>query len=130
MTQLATFVVVVSNVEASIVFYCKFLGFIIAYDWHKAGEERIVRLRNKDYNIHLSLQLPLSDWEQQPAGKQSGNYPYITLEVSDLEQHYNALVQNRAPLTRDLVSTLFGNFAYLTDPDGNKICLSEYWVDA
>lgn len=130
MTQLATFVIFVSNFEASIVFYCNFLGFMIAYDWQKTGEERIVRLRNKDYNIQLSLQLPTSDWEQQLAGKQSGNYPFITLEVSDLEQRYNTLVQNGAPFTRDLVSTPFGDFAYLTDPDGNKICLSEYWVDA
>lgn len=128
MNQLVTLTLFSKNLEASIQFYCKWLKFSTYYDWNKPDDERIVRLRNTTCNLEISLRLPHSEWENQLIGRQSGNSPFFSLHIENLEDWYNTLLKDGAPFSRVLAQPPFGDFAYLRDPDGNEIGLVEYWL--
>ena len=125
MTTLTLFA---KDFDETIAFYCKWLGFIVFYEWNKPGEERILRIRNESNRIELSLKIPKTEWDNQLIGRQAGNEFFLGFEIEDLAQVYESLLKRGAPFTRELVSPPFGDFAYLEDPNGNKIFLAEHWT--
>ena len=130
MKEITALTLFTHDFDKSIAFYCKWLGFAISYEWNKPDDERIVRMQNTRYGIELSLKIPRTDWENQLVGKQAGEEYLLGFQMRGLSQFYNELLLAGAPFTRELASPPFGDFAYLQDPDGNKIFLAEYWSES
>lgn len=119
--------VLVSDFNDTIDFYTHNLDFEIDFDNKLEGSDRWIVLKHKENEIiKLSLKLALES-EKQLIGNQTGSQSFININIEDLNDYFKKLEKRKVVFER--VSSPYADYAYLTDNNGNKITLSEYWIN-
>jgi catechol 2,3-dioxygenase-like lactoylglutathione lyase family enzyme len=101
----------VANIERSIEFYTKTLGFTLdfRYEGFYAG---IVK---DDHSIHLKCGTPT----------RSGEDLQVIFSVDNIERLYEEVQSKSVEITQPLRNMPYGKEFYLADPDGNRVAFVE-----
>lgn len=115
---------IVNDVDASISFYCRLLGFHL--DMHPAPA--FAMLSRGDLRLVLSAPNPTGGGGQpMPDGTQQepGGWNRFSIQVDDLAATVETLRQARAHFRNDIVTGVGGKQIIVDDPSGNPIELFE-----
>lgn len=119
---------VVSDLEASLDFYCNKLGFKKAFTLNNdKGELWIVYLK---INENTFIELFPSREQLKPVADHT-TYKHLCLRVDDIHSTIEELKGRGMKLTGEPKKGKDGNYQYwLTDPDGNRIELMQIMPDS
>lgn len=114
---------IVDDVEASIAFYTKHLGFSV--EFHPAPG--FARLTRGDLSLLLNAPGAGGAGQAMPDGRlpEPGGWNRIQLQVDNLESKVQKLREADAPFRNDIVTGQGGKQILLDDPAGNPIELFE-----
>lgn len=114
---------IVDDVEASIAFYTKHLGFSV--EFHPAPG--FARLTRGDLSLLLNAPGAGGAGQAMPDGRlpEPGGWNRIQLQVDNLESKVQKLREAGAPFRNDIVTGQGGKQILLDDPAGNPIELFE-----
>ena len=119
---------IVNNVDESIVFYTKHLGFNVVM--HPAPEFAILSLDN--FRLLLSKPSGLGGGGQQMNDgtiQTPGGWNRFEIEVDNLEQKISKLKASGCKFRNKLVKGVGGEQILLEDPSGNLIELFQYYKE-
>ena len=120
-TSLAHVCFTVSDLDASIAFYCDTLGFARAFDFVRDSGER--------YGVYIKTGprtfIELFAGSAAPAGEEQ-SYKHICLEVNDMEATVAELRAKGVDVGEISLGMDQSYQAWLADPDGNRIELHAY----
>jgi catechol 2,3-dioxygenase-like lactoylglutathione lyase family enzyme len=108
----------VADLERSIEFYTKTLGFDIDFRY----EDFYVGIVKDGFSIHLKTGQPLAEIRQS---KKDNEHLDITFSVDDIKYLYEDLLNKSAEVTQHLREMPYGSEFYVADPDGHIIAFLE-----
>ena len=108
----------VADIERSVEFYTKKLGFDIDFRY----EDFYVGIIKDGFSIHLKTGQPLVDVRQN---KKDNEHLDITISVEDIEYWYEELLNKTAQVMQPLREMPYGREFYVADPDGYIIAFLE-----
>ena len=106
----------VADVERSIEFYTKKLGFEVEFRY----EDFYAGIIKDGYSIHLK-----TDYTPAEQEKQLKNTDFMTLSVDNIHELYEELSTRSVRFTQTLRQMPYGKEFYIADPDGNVIAFLE-----
>ena len=109
---------VVADIDRSIEFYTKKLGFDIDFRY----EDFYVGIIKDGFSIHLKTGQPLVDERQQ---KKDHEHLDITFSVEEIEYLYEEFSSQPAKVIQPLREMPYGKEFYISDPDGYLIAFLE-----
>ena len=109
---------VVADIDRSIEFYTKKLGFDIDFRY----EDFYVGIIKDGCSIHLKTAEPLVDKGQH---KKDHEHLDITFSVEDIEYFYEELSSKSVEVIQPLREMPYGKEFYISDPDGYIIAFLE-----
>jgi lactoylglutathione lyase len=115
----------VKNLEATLDFYCKGLGFTKWFDIkNDAGEATMIYLRVNEREF-------IEIFPMQEDQGSNGSYRHLCLHTDDIEKELAGLSERgivpEGPVKKGMSGSLQ---AWLTDPDGNRIELMQLLPDS
>ena len=109
----------VKDLDRSIDFYCRQLGFRPGFDFNKDGKRFGVYL-------HISGRNFIELFEGTPEAVGKSSYRHLCLEVKDMPQTLADLRGKQVQVGQAKLGMDHSWQAWLSDPDGNRIELHEY----
>ncbi|MGI6736815.1 MAG: VOC family protein [Anaerovoracaceae bacterium] len=107
---------IVRNMDASLHFYRDLLGFQESYRVEPPGGGRITILRSSD-----GAAVELIEHPDFPVGLYS-----VGTDVDDLDAALEQLAAQNIRPEGPVTKTTVGRMAFITDPDGIRVCLIEH----
>ncbi|HEV8504589.1 MAG TPA: VOC family protein [Chitinophagaceae bacterium] len=107
----------VSDIESSIGFYTKKLGFDVDFRY----EDFYAGIIKDGYSIHLKLSRSLVQKESSRSNEDID----IIFSVDDIEGLYNEFSSKSVEFTQSMREMPYGKEFYVTDPDGHIIAFLE-----
>ena len=108
----------VADIERSIEFYTKKLGFSIDFRY----EDFYAGITRDGFSIHLKTGPPLIDLRQH---KKNNGHLDLSFSVEGIEYFYKDLLSNAVEITQSLREMPYGREFYIADPDGHIIAFLE-----
>src|SRR5438874_3583686 len=109
---------VVADIDRSIEFYTKKLGFDIDFRY----EDFYVGIIKDGFSIHLKTGQPLVDERQH---KKDHEHLDITFSIEEIEYLYEEFSSKSAKVIQPLREMPYGKEFYVSDPDGYVIAFLE-----
>lgn len=110
--------IVVADIDRSIEFYKKMLGFDIDFRY----EDFYAGIVKEGYSIHLKLGKPSIE---ERKNKRNNEELDIVFSVDDIENLYEALSNKNIEVIQPLREMPYGKEFYVADPDGYIIAFIE-----
>jgi catechol 2,3-dioxygenase-like lactoylglutathione lyase family enzyme len=107
----------VSDIESSIGFYTKKLGFDVDFRY----EDFYAGIIKDGYSIHLKVSRSLVQKESSRSNEDID----IIFSVDDIEGLYNEFSSKSVEFTQSMREMPYGKEFYVTDPDGHIIAFLE-----
>jgi catechol 2,3-dioxygenase-like lactoylglutathione lyase family enzyme len=108
----------VSDIERSVAFYTKKLGFGLDFIY----EDFYAGIIRDGFTIHLKSAEGLERRRKEDANNEN---PEIVFSVEGVEALYNEFVNNSVHITQSLRIQPYGKEFYVADPDGNILAFME-----
>ena len=102
---------VVADIEHSIAFYTKQLGFAIDFRF----EDFYAGISKDGFTIHLKLGKPSVEEREN---RRTNKHLDLVFAVDGIESYYEEIVNSNIPIFQPLRSRPYGKEFYITDPDG------------
>ena len=110
--------ILVSDIDRSIEFYTKKLGFDVDFRY----EDFYAGIIKDGYSIHLKIGSPPTE---ERKNKRENEHLDIVFSVEDVEDLYNELVNKSVEITQPLCVRPYGKEFYVADPDGYILAFLE-----
>jgi len=108
----------VSNIDISIEFYTKKLGFDVDFRY----EDFYAGITKQGYSIHLKMSKPSIEEREN---KRNNEDLDIIFSVDGIESLFEELSNKSVEFTQLLRNMPYGKEFYIADPDGNMIAFLE-----
>ncbi|CAA0251145.1 conserved hypothetical protein [Tenacibaculum maritimum] len=117
--------ILVNSFQETIDFYSK-LDFELDFDNKIDGSDRWIVLKHNN-NGSFKLSLKIKNKEQNFIVNQVGDQTLFNLHIEDLHDYCDIL--DERGLHYEKISSPYAEYIYLKDNNGNKITLSEFWIN-
>ena len=109
---------IVANLESSIEFYTKQLGFSIDFRY----EDFYAGVIKDGYSIHLKSGVPFAE---ERKNKRQNEDLDISFLISGIETFYQEFLAKQVEVVQPLRQMPYGKEFYIADPDGYILCYVE-----
>ncbi len=109
---------IVANLESSIEFYTKQLGFSIDFRY----EDFYAGVIKDGYSIHLKSGVPFAE---ERKNKRQNEDLDISFSISGIETFYQEFLAKQVEVVQPLRQMPYGKEFYIADPDGYILCYVE-----
>jgi predicted enzyme related to lactoylglutathione lyase len=124
--QIKVICLLVKNYDETISFYTEKLGFEVKQDESYGENKRWVTLRvSNQSELQIGLSLAETESDLNLVGRQSGSFPFFSLEVEDCFAEYESLKAKGVHFVQQPTQTPYGISAMFEDLYGNLIFMRQ-----
>jgi catechol 2,3-dioxygenase-like lactoylglutathione lyase family enzyme len=124
--QIKIICLLVKNYDETIQFYTEKLGFELKQDENYGENMRWVTLRaSSQSDLQIGLSLAETETDLNLVGRQSGSFPFFSLEVEDCFVEYENLQAKGVHFVQQATQTPYGISAMYEDLYGNLIFMRQ-----